>query len=389
MKSDKTLQDDCEINLCSPSNTDVLCGRGAPINKHPGNIVFRKIVKCNKELYNVCEKGDRYYLAKSVVMALEEQDPPTRFLEHHDDGNGNLTWTTISKERAIRKTVQALREKTTSRDTHQKSSSTTFKSMQKKNSEYVEKNAAWQHLLENMMPGSPNRFPTPALNSEYTNDSSKSLGDNERKSKKNSAIGRKRPRAEKHSPIPNLVDEVSSSSHQELIQTNLSNQIECTADKISSDQNQHLVSQSICNEINDEIYNSIPLSAADFHVNIDPVETCSNVKKVLELPPHIGYGLLNKPSHISSDIEIKQMEWVDKELSPDGILVDDLLMSGEAAKLEKWFDNDDDDDNNNDGDKLNTSVEINEIRRKVLMNSLGSLYTHETHSTFNRRLISQ
>lgn len=105
----------------TPSETDVLCGRGAPINRHSGNILFRKVVKCNKELYNVCTKKERYYVAESIVQALQNQSPPTRFLEAYQDLNGGSDemWVAISKERAIRKTVQALREKNSSREENQ------------------------------------------------------------------------------------------------------------------------------------------------------------------------------------------------------------------------------------------------------------------------------
>jgi len=334
MSVDRASKDDCKINFCSPSDTDVLCGRGAPINKHPGNILFRKVVKCNKELYGVCEKQDRYYLAKSIVMALEEQDPPTRFLEQHDDGNSNFTWTTISKQRAIRKTVQALREKP---------SSMPFKTMQKKNSEYSEKNKAWQNLLENMMPGSL------LSNDEYTDDNSKK-----------SFNDRKRPRTKEYSPIPDLVVEVSPSDYQELMnQMNSSNSNDddddCTSEDDTScdEEYQKIVSQTMCNAMKEEISgSSIPLSSAetDFHVNItDPVNTCSMSMEQLtkeSSSPQIGFGLISDDDESSSlsikssddDEAKKQIDMLDEELSPDDILVDDLLTSEEEdAKFEKFF----------------------------------------------------
>jgi len=102
-----------------PEETDVLCGRGAPINMHPGNVVYRQVVKHNKPLYQACEKFEKYRVAQSIVDALEYRKPSVRFLEQqsssqsnsNNDRGSNKVWTIISKEKAIRKTIQALRER--------------------------------------------------------------------------------------------------------------------------------------------------------------------------------------------------------------------------------------------------------------------------------------
>lgn len=349
MTIDKTPKDNSEVKLSSPSSTDVLCGRGAPINKHPGNIVFRKVVKYNKELYNVCEKKDRYFVAKSIVMALEEQNPPTRFLEQNDDGNGKFTWITISKDRAIRKTVQALREKTTPRDTYQKSNLNIFKSMQGDNSDYLEKDVAWEHLLVNMMPGSYNQCSTSVLNEKYADNINKPLDVNNEKT----LIGRKRSHTERLSPILSLAAKVTSSSHQESIQTNSLNNSECIEDETSSDKYQQLVSQTMRNAMNDEVTSDISAPAADFHVNIDPLKSCSGMNKHSESFPQIGFNLLDEFSHKFSDNDKKEVEMADKKLSSNDILVCDLITSTDNTKIEKWFES--------DSDKLNLS----EIKQSV------------------------
>lgn len=88
----------------------MLCGRGAPINLHPGNVIFRKVVHANKPLYNSCEKYEKFRIAQSIVEAFERQNPPIQFLVLQNLGNGEV-WGILPKSKAVRKTVQALREK--------------------------------------------------------------------------------------------------------------------------------------------------------------------------------------------------------------------------------------------------------------------------------------
>jgi len=149
----------------TPSETDVLCGRGAPINRHSGNIIFRKVVKCNKELYNVCTKKERYYVAESIVQALENQTPSTRFLEAYQDPNSGSTdmWVAISKERAIRKTVQALREKNPAKEENQThdlrglmSRENSKKNDMFANSDFDQEDMEnWNKLMNHLVPQSP------------------------------------------------------------------------------------------------------------------------------------------------------------------------------------------------------------------------------------------
>jgi len=94
----------------SPRDEDVLCGRGGPVNMHPGNLIFRKVVNANKDLYKALEKFDKFRLAQSIVEALESNQ--SRFLTLQNDGfYGHQFWSVVSKSKAVRKTLQALREK--------------------------------------------------------------------------------------------------------------------------------------------------------------------------------------------------------------------------------------------------------------------------------------
>lgn len=110
MTNETTTLDDCNI---TPKPADVLCGRGAAVNKHPGNVVFREIVKCNKALFHACPKEEKYYVAESIMVALQSQEPPVNFLEQKNTEEG-MIWTSISKEKTIRKVFQALRERPSS-----------------------------------------------------------------------------------------------------------------------------------------------------------------------------------------------------------------------------------------------------------------------------------
>lgn len=89
-----------------PNPHDVLCGRGALINKHPGNVVYRRVVEHNKKTYHSCKKAYKNLLARSIVEAVARQKPPGRFLARDSQGQ----WLDIGKARAIQKTCQALRE---------------------------------------------------------------------------------------------------------------------------------------------------------------------------------------------------------------------------------------------------------------------------------------
>jgi len=155
-------KNDKQSTVVTQSKTDVLCGRGAPINKHPGNVIFRRVVKYNKDLYNVCGKEEKYYVAESIVLALKGQEPATRFLECQENKNGDdeQAWTVITKERAVRKTIQALRERTSPRDESHVGTvnSTATKKKKRKYSNITclgeEESERWGKIMHHLNPGS-------------------------------------------------------------------------------------------------------------------------------------------------------------------------------------------------------------------------------------------
>lgn len=101
------------------SDNDIICGRRGVALRHPGNIMYRKIVNMNKELYATCPKNEKLNVSKSVVAAM--RDVGGRFLEREDGKTSNdldeydedgkpIIWRDIGDKRAIEKTSQALRE---------------------------------------------------------------------------------------------------------------------------------------------------------------------------------------------------------------------------------------------------------------------------------------
>uniref|UniRef100_A0A7S2YTG8 DUF6824 domain-containing protein n=1 Tax=Entomoneis paludosa TaxID=265537 RepID=A0A7S2YTG8_9STRA len=98
-----------------PSELDVLCGRGGLINKHPGNIVYRRVVDHNKKLYKEVPKRHRILVSQSIVQTIQTHGG--RFLQQSgvpQDAVTNLQhggkWMTVPFRRAVQKTSQALRE---------------------------------------------------------------------------------------------------------------------------------------------------------------------------------------------------------------------------------------------------------------------------------------
>lgn len=86
----------------------VLCGRGGGINKHYGNIVYRRVVEYNKKVYKQVPKRHRMLVSRSIVQAI--LNAGGRFLQEQSS-NGATVWTEIPFRRAVQKTSQALRER--------------------------------------------------------------------------------------------------------------------------------------------------------------------------------------------------------------------------------------------------------------------------------------
>ena len=116
-----------EATSLEPHAHDVLCGRGGLSNHHPGNEWFRRLVRSNRSQYHSVSKHVKLLVAKAIVQAIQEQDPPGRFIKLREyDGDGkrdSKEWESITYAQAVHKTSQALREKDTrerSNETHKR-----------------------------------------------------------------------------------------------------------------------------------------------------------------------------------------------------------------------------------------------------------------------------
>ena len=89
--------------------SDILCGRGGLTNHHKGNKRFRDIVALHRPDYVRAPKIQKPSVARVIVRAIRNGDPPGRFLKK-DKKTG--LWYDIGDKRAAEKTSQALREKT-------------------------------------------------------------------------------------------------------------------------------------------------------------------------------------------------------------------------------------------------------------------------------------
>lgn len=98
--------------VLEPSERDVLLGRGGKINKHNGNVVYRKVVDYNKAIYKQVPKRHRILVSQSIVQTIEKHGG--RFLQPvSGQGKQNRVWKCIQFRRAVQKTSQALREPST------------------------------------------------------------------------------------------------------------------------------------------------------------------------------------------------------------------------------------------------------------------------------------
>ena len=91
-----------------PHAHDILSGRGATINQHPGNEYYRQLIKSQKLNYIQSSPSAKKNIIRGIVLAVTKlQSPPGRFLKRNGD---NGVYEDIGIEEAKKKTGQALRE---------------------------------------------------------------------------------------------------------------------------------------------------------------------------------------------------------------------------------------------------------------------------------------
>jgi len=95
-------------DIGEPEENDVMCGRGAGTNYHPGNKKYRDMVESRKEDYHIhSDRLHKKLIADKIVEQIRKQNPPGRFLEKNKKTG---QWDDVGDEKAKSKTVQTLRE---------------------------------------------------------------------------------------------------------------------------------------------------------------------------------------------------------------------------------------------------------------------------------------
>jgi hypothetical protein len=93
--------------LDAPTVHDVLFGRGGMTNGHHGNRRFRDVIALHRPDYIRASKMDKPKVARRIVRAIRQGNPPGRFLRRGDD----LKWYDVGDRCAAEKTSQGLRER--------------------------------------------------------------------------------------------------------------------------------------------------------------------------------------------------------------------------------------------------------------------------------------
>jgi len=94
--------------IISPTDRDVINGKGQGVQRLKGNADYRKAVKAHKVLYAMCAKN-KVKVAKGIVKALHTRGG--RFLKLDERTGVYSELENFGKQGAVEKTSQALREK--------------------------------------------------------------------------------------------------------------------------------------------------------------------------------------------------------------------------------------------------------------------------------------
>ncbi len=92
-------------SILRPSEEDVLSGRGAGVNHHPGNAYFRKLIQTQKLSYINANPPEKKKIIYAIVSTIRSKSG--RFLKR-DTSSG--LWKCLTLDEAKKKTGQALRE---------------------------------------------------------------------------------------------------------------------------------------------------------------------------------------------------------------------------------------------------------------------------------------
>ncbi len=90
--------------VVKPMKDDILSGRGAGVNLHPGNVYFRSLIQKHKQSYIEGDPGAKKRIIKQIHEMTTKRG---RFLKQDPETE---LWQPITVEEARKKTGQALRE---------------------------------------------------------------------------------------------------------------------------------------------------------------------------------------------------------------------------------------------------------------------------------------
>jgi len=95
-------------DINAPAMNDILLGRGARVNQHPGNINFRRIIQLYKDNY-ITERANaqKHSIKTEILQKIKTLSPPGRFIIQDSD---SMLWHDVGEDVARRKVSQALRE---------------------------------------------------------------------------------------------------------------------------------------------------------------------------------------------------------------------------------------------------------------------------------------
>jgi hypothetical protein len=91
------------------SDSDLLCetilfGRGRPVQNHPGNVHFRKMLEPYADQYDNARRSQRAAIAAAIVQKVLMSG--SRFLKQADNMH---RWVVVDEEEAIKKVCQCFR----------------------------------------------------------------------------------------------------------------------------------------------------------------------------------------------------------------------------------------------------------------------------------------
>jgi hypothetical protein len=96
-----------------PHDNDVLMGRGCGSYGHKGNKNFQKVIEEHRPSWKrATEDRVRDAVARRVLMAIGQLDPPGRFLARHHMDLSTPSWCQVEERQALHKVKEAFREKT-------------------------------------------------------------------------------------------------------------------------------------------------------------------------------------------------------------------------------------------------------------------------------------